>query len=127
MIGFLPNYRKDESKKFIAGNAQVLGDSAAASHVLPELTKAQYAQLVQLLQIKDSNQQFSDLGNNFAGFACIVLQSVESSQTWISDTGANNYMCHVRSLFISMTILTHPLTIKLPNGFVMVVSSIGNV
>ncbi|KAF7843826.1 Retrovirus-related Pol polyprotein from transposon RE2 [Senna tora] len=61
---------------------------------------------------------------DFAGNAS-NLQTLMIFGTWITDTGASSHMCHDRSLFSYLRVLTSPITMHLPDGKSVVVKEVG--
>ena len=66
----------------------------------------------------------------FAKFCANVYKSsslLQNNLSWIIDTGATDHMCSNKALFLSMTKLSQPHLIGLPNGSDTSVSFIGKV
>ena len=66
----------------------------------------------------------------FRKFAANVYKSATLLQThfsWIVDSGATDHMCSNKSLFLSLTKLSNPQSIGLPDGHDTSVSFIGSV
>lgn len=87
----------------------------------------------QLMNLLKSAQSSESAGSsvNFAGnlsvlpsFACF---SDSNHASWILDSGASDHMCFIKSLFTSMTPLSQPLHISLPNGQLVTILHSGTV
>ncbi|XP_074377288.1 uncharacterized protein LOC141718806 [Apium graveolens] len=77
------------------------------------------------LLVSDSNAPSSvNFAGNSAHTACLINSNYI---TWIIDSGASDHMCAHKSLFSSINPLAQPITVSLPNGHTITISSIGTV
>jgi hypothetical protein len=100
------------------------------------LTSEQCQQLVQFLQHTKLNSGNTTAGNteineirqaNFAGIMACSSLSCHRNFTWIIDTGANEHMCFDKQLFDSLSLLSKPVKISIPNGQVITSTQSGSI
>lgn len=89
------------------------------------LSASEFAQLRQLLH-STSSPAFTNLSGiahySFAGFGLNSMNRV-----WIVDSGASDHMCFQLSLFLDQRTLVVPITVNLPNGNTLMVTTVGSV
>ncbi|XP_074322790.1 uncharacterized protein LOC141659761 [Apium graveolens] len=104
-----------------AGSSIVTGNNGFTGFI-PELC----SQFMQFLKsaINISSANFAGTISNLSSVACF---SDSNTANWILDSGSSDHMCFQKKLFSSLTKLSQPITISMPNGQIISIDFVGSV
>ncbi|XP_074358952.1 uncharacterized protein LOC141698200 isoform X2 [Apium graveolens] len=109
-----------------SSHAHTGNNSALPHNISPDI----YSQLLNLLkaaQHSDSNVSSANFAGNISVLPSFACLSDSQHVNWILDSGASDHMCSQKHLFITLTLLSNPIHISLPNGDLITISYSGTV
>lgn len=141
LLGFRDDLKFTKSKRVAAQvevseqpvSPSLFGASTSASSssiISTERFPQLCSQILKLLKTTQTSK--SVISNaNFTGNLSILPYFIffydSSNKSWILKNGASDHMCSYKPLFSSLSILSQPLHITLPNGQIISISHVGNV
>ncbi|XP_074373494.1 uncharacterized protein LOC141713822 [Apium graveolens] len=120
------NHLRNAGKRF-QSDAMKLICTSGLSGLTPDFC----TQLMQLLKSAQPSFDAAISSANFAGtistLSSVACFSNFHTFSWILDSGASDHMCSQKQLFYSLTPLSQPITIYMPNGQIINIAFIGTV
>ncbi|XP_074306249.1 uncharacterized protein LOC141641488 [Silene latifolia] len=133
--GYPSGYFSDQGKASTSAQHQAFSTSqmppgpSSAMQFDPAMLTALYHHMMQLQQAKQDNPlDNSDASVNFAGITLASnVQSHDSCNDWIIDSGASDHMSANKSFFTDLRVLPNPILIGLPDGSTQLVTHGGDI